>query len=98
VQKSSEQVAPGIWIDQIDDGQYVMTERNGMASVIIHTTPKAREPFSVRASGNVGQEIIGPDGLVYAWTTDPVRAAHICKLLIAYKNVQDKKASSSSAT
>ena len=93
MQKFSEQVAPGIWMDQIDDGQYVMTERNGLASVIIHTTPKAKEPFSVRESGNVGQEIIGPNGLVYAWTSDPVRAAHICKLLIAYKNVQDRKSS-----
>ncbi len=94
MRKFSEQVAPGIWMDQIDDGQFVMTERNGMASVIIHTTPKTKEPFCVRASGNVGQEIIGPDGLVFAWTTDPVKAAHICKLLTAYKNVQDKKESS----
>lgn len=39
------------------------------------------EPYSVRTSGFVGQELIGPDGTVVAWTLDPVLAALIAKLL-----------------
>lgn len=53
-------------------------------------------PFHVRQSGEIGQEIIGPDGNVYAWATNPAKVAHICWLLTAYKNVQDRKASSGS--
>jgi hypothetical protein len=38
-------------------------------------------PFSVRPSGNVGQVVLGPDGEILAWTTDPWVAQVIAKLL-----------------
>jgi hypothetical protein len=38
-------------------------------------------PFSVRTTGNVGQVVLGPDGGVVAWTTDPWIAQVIAKLL-----------------
>ena len=87
-------------MDEIYDGHYMMVDKNGQASVFIHTTPKTPRtetpPFSVRQSGNIGQESLDVDGKVYAWTTDEAKAIHICKLLTAYKNVQDKKQSSGS--
>jgi len=43
---------------------------------------KRLEAYSVRASGNVGQEILGPDGKIIAWTTDAWIAQVIAKLLI----------------
>ena len=38
-------------------------------------------PFSVRTTGNIGQEILDPDGRIIAWTTDPWVAQVIAKLL-----------------
>lgn len=38
-------------------------------------------PFSVRESGNIGQEILNADGKIIAWTTDRWVAQVICKLL-----------------
>lgn len=38
-------------------------------------------PFSIRQSGNIGQEILDPDGKIIAWTTDGWIAQVICKLL-----------------
>lgn len=38
-------------------------------------------PFSIRSSGNVGQEIVDADGRVVSWTTDELVAAVICRLL-----------------
>jgi hypothetical protein len=37
--------------------------------------------FLVRPSGNVGQEILDPDGKTVSWTTDEWTAQVICKLL-----------------
>ena len=37
--------------------------------------------FTVRQSGNIGQEIIDQDGTVVAWTTDDWLAQVVCKLL-----------------
>ncbi len=37
--------------------------------------------FTVRQSGNFGQEILGPDGQIVAWTTDAWIAQVICGLL-----------------
>ena len=39
------------------------------------------EPFSIRQSGNIGQEILDQDGKIIAWTTDAWIAQVICKLL-----------------
>jgi hypothetical protein len=39
------------------------------------------EPFSIRRSGNIGQEILDQDGKIIAWTTDAWIAQVICKLL-----------------
>jgi len=36
--------------------------------------------FTVRQSGNVGQEIVSPRGKVVAWTVDPVIGHLICRL------------------
>jgi hypothetical protein len=38
-------------------------------------------PYSILLSGNVGQEIVDPDGKVIAWTTDQWVAQVIVKLL-----------------
>lgn len=43
--------------------------------------------FAVRQSGNIGQELIGPDGTVIAWTTDAWIAQAICKLLIDHEEL-----------
>jgi hypothetical protein len=37
--------------------------------------------FSVRASGNIGQVVLDPDGKVIAWTTDSWVAQVIARLL-----------------
>lgn len=37
--------------------------------------------FIVKSSGTIGQEIIGSDGTVICWTTDPWLAQVIAKLL-----------------
>lgn len=39
------------------------------------------DPYSVRQSGTIGHEILDQDGVVVAWTTDPVMAALIATLL-----------------
>ena len=39
--------------------------------------------FSVRESGNVGQEVLDADGKVVAWTTDAVLAHQIARMLNA---------------
>jgi hypothetical protein len=39
------------------------------------------EPFSIRRSGNIGQEILDQNGKIIAWTTDAWIAQVICKLL-----------------
>jgi hypothetical protein len=41
----------------------------------------ALEAYSVRSSGAIGQEIVGLDGTVIAWTIDPVLAVLIAQLL-----------------
>jgi len=38
--------------------------------------------FTVRQSGSIGQEILGPDGQIVAWTTDAWVAKVICRLLM----------------
>jgi hypothetical protein len=38
-------------------------------------------PFSIRRSGNSGQEILDRDGKIIAWTTNPWIAQVMCKLL-----------------
>ena len=39
------------------------------------------EAYSVRQSGVVGQEIVGPEGKVVGWTIDPALAFRITSLL-----------------
>jgi hypothetical protein len=43
--------------------------------------PNELGAFSVRHSGNVGQEILDQDGNIVAWTTDEWTAQVICKVL-----------------
>jgi hypothetical protein len=45
--------------------------------------------FTVRRTGNVGLEIVSPNGVVMAWTTDEVIGAVLCDLL----NTNQKAAS-----
>jgi hypothetical protein len=100
-QKSVE-ISPGMWLDEFDDEHFAIVE-NGRASVFIarrkprakSPTPVDAPPFDVRASGNVGQEILDGDGKVIAWTTDEAKAALICKLLTLHKGMIDRRASSS---
>ena len=37
--------------------------------------------FTIRQSGNVGQEIVSPCGNVVAWTVDPVFGHLVCRLV-----------------
>lgn len=81
---------------------YEIVEPDGRVSVTILASsplvPKvAPKPahdasFHVRDTG-MGQEIVDATGIVLARTTDREMAKHICFLLIAYKNIQDRKAS-----
>jgi hypothetical protein len=43
--------------------------------------PQPVATFSVRHSGNVGQEVLDQDGRTIAWTTDAWAAQVICRLL-----------------
>jgi hypothetical protein len=43
--------------------------------------PEPCATFSVRRSGNVGQEVLDQDGRIIAWTTDDWAARVICRLL-----------------
>lgn len=44
-------------------------------------TPEQPGDYSVRSSGNIGQEILDRDGKVVVWTTDAVLAHRITNLL-----------------
>ena len=46
-------------------------------------TPEQMSDFSVRFSGNIGQEVLDADGKVVAWTTDAVLAHQIARMLNA---------------
>ena len=39
------------------------------------------EPFATQTNGSMGQTIVDTNGLSVAWTTDPVIAQMICKML-----------------
>ena len=59
-------------------------------------TADAAEPnelgaFSVRHSGNIGQEILDQAGKIIAWTTDEWTAQVICKLLNENQELFRKK-------
>lgn len=41
------------------------------------------DQFTLQQSGNIGQEIISPNGNILAWTTDPVFGAFIVRILNA---------------
>ena len=43
--------------------------------------PNASSLFTVRQSGNVGQEVVSPRGEVVAWTVNPVFGHLICRLV-----------------
>jgi len=45
------------------------------------STPEQPGDYSVRSSGNIGQEILDRDAKVVAWTTDAVLAHRIVRLL-----------------
>ncbi len=57
------------------DGPRATADRQGTG------IPQEFGACSVRHSGNVGQEILGPDGKVVAWATDAWVARVICQLL-----------------
>jgi hypothetical protein len=42
---------------------------------------KTSNLFTVRQSGNVGQEIVSPRGNVVAWTVDPLFGQLVCVLV-----------------
>ena len=46
-------------------------------------THEQMSDFSVRESGNIGQEVLDADGKVVAWTTDAVLAHQIARMLNA---------------
>ena len=47
--------------------------------------------FTVRQSGNIGQEILDQDGNTIAWTTDAWSAQVICKLLTENEGLLGRK-------
>lgn len=57
------------------------TEKRSANSSTGWNTPEQPDDFSVRSSGNIGQEILDRDGRVLAWTTDAVLAQRIVRLL-----------------
>lgn len=76
-------------------------EPDGRVSVTIWagsspTKPTASGKFHVRHTG-YGQEIIDPEGVVYANTTDPEKAKHICNLLIVWERLKAKQTGSGSS-
>lgn len=49
------------------------------------------EAYSVRASGNIGQVVLGPDGKIIAWTTDSWLAQVIARLLSENEELLNKE-------
>ena len=47
--------------------------------------------FTVRQSGNIGQEILDQDGNTIAWMTDARLAQVVCKLLTANEGLLGRK-------
>jgi hypothetical protein len=45
------------------------------------------EPFVIRQSGNIGQEIVNQDGKTIAWTTDVWVAQVVCRLLNTHEEL-----------
>ena len=82
-------------VDGIGDS-FKVIDPDGRTSVLIQASAKdAHKPFRVRY-WKTNQEILNAAGTVIAKTTDPEMAKHVCHLLIAYKNIQDRKAASAS--
>lgn len=79
---------------------YRIYEPDGKVSTIIavntpphpQPTPISDKPFHVRQTSS-GQDIVDAQGEVVARTTEEATAKHICFLLTAYRNIQDRKAS-----
>jgi hypothetical protein len=57
------------------------TQKGQLPSSTECDTRELLGPFSIRLSGNIGQEIRDPDGKIIAWTTNTWIAEVICKLL-----------------
>jgi len=47
-------------------------------------------PFTIRSSGNIGQEILDANGRIIAWTTSPWLGQVICELLTDFTNKDSK--------
>jgi len=91
------EVAPGVWLEKFTDNSFLITEKSGRASVTIHRgspppTNNDPPPFRVMVSGNIGHIILNDDDKIVCWTTDPVTAALICKLLTLHRKVEEKRA------
>ena len=97
----SVEVTPGVWLEEYDDGHFMMVERNGKASVIIHRAAPAKTPspptkvgtvpFQVRTPASGGQEIVDAEGRVVARTTDGATGELISKLLNLYTKAKERK-------
>jgi hypothetical protein len=77
---------------------YRIVEADGKVSVTICASPSPPKPaasgeYHVRHADH-RHEIIDPNGGLYATTTDPAKADHICNLLIVYERMMARKASS----
>ena len=57
-------------------------QRKRPASLMRCAIPE--QPFLIRNNGSIGLEILDADGNVIAWTTDPVIAELICRLLTEF--------------
>jgi len=82
------------------DNCYRFVEPNGKVSgFLLASSPRPikvdNPPFRVRSTEN-GQIIVTDDGDVVATTTDADMARHICVLLIAYRNIQQRNSSPAS--
>jgi len=45
--------------------------------------------FTLKHSGNIGQELISPRGKILAWTTDAVFGAFMCRVLNGLLSADD---------
>ena len=86
-------------IETRDKGHCIeMVEPNGTVSMVICMNSPSPSPkpvgngkYHVRHTRD-GQEVIDPEGNVYARTTDEGNADHIANLLIVYERMLAKKA------
>jgi hypothetical protein len=87
---------PGPRLVATTDDSFAVIEKDGSTSVKINMALKdGNDPYRIRYWTS-SQEIYDESGKTVARTSDPQMAKHICHLLIAFVNIQKRKAASGS--